>query len=203
MSSFVFLLLWPECAKSELSKGLSTFPFEHEVIDLNERWGCLLPDFDLPYLARHGPERDAVLTLSRSLPFLFYYHSEDHGWGYEILAEGRSVASCDVDYELAWSLGLEMNPALQSAFESGEMDKAISILETVRQTERFRQKVAEGLSRANPEAFARFGLEPTTIEKLRELLTVENVIRDDGSDRLVLEFRKLIGLNEGWDEPTL
>jgi hypothetical protein len=144
-----------------------------------------------------------MLAASKRLPFLCFYDAEDHGWGYEVLAEGRSVAQCDVDYELSFWLGLEMEPAVRSALAGNQMDQVSSILRSVRQTERFRQQVAEGLSRANPDEFVRFGFGSAVIEKIKELLTVENVIRDDESHRLVLEFRKLIGLNKRWDEPTL
>lgn len=144
-----------------------------------------------------------MLAVSRSLPILYFYDAEDHGWGYEVLAEAASVARCDIDYELSYRLGLEMEPSLRATVAGGQMEQAESVLETVRQTERFRRKVSEGLARANPDEFARFGLEPATIARLHELLTPDSVIRDDESHELVIEFRRLIGLNERWDEPTL
>ena len=96
MSEFTAAVLYRPRYAAQVAHAPGIDDFVKEDDELNAHWRYLL--LRDPFLVE-PPQIEWLFQLSQTVPLLYYYHAEDHGWGYRIFKDGTEVARLDVDYE--------------------------------------------------------------------------------------------------------
>lgn len=189
---------------SEFSVGalflnVDRYDLEDQIIDLencfihelNENW-CVLLFEDEWVQSRETAEW--LLDLSQITPLLYFYHAEDHGWGYRLLHNGHEQAYASINYdleiELATQLAAERYPG-QNPFEIFDQ-----LSEELNQSGAYRQALTDLLANKNVEAFRVFDLDDQQVKTLDHLLSIDTMLEDDCLVDNVDQFKEILDIEE-------
>lgn len=103
MSEFTTGILYLAADSGKLDQSQIPAPFY--VRTLNPRWMALFVD---EYQVTRDLMTEWLKKLSEQFPCLYFYHAEDHGWGYQLYTKGAAAASLDVSYDLWFELTLQL-----------------------------------------------------------------------------------------------
>lgn len=151
------------------------------IITLNPSWICLVMEQDKYFMndIDKRPIANNLIELSKQAPILFFAYPEDHGFGFSILHDGKTVNSFYLDY-----MGFDKPSPVPSDFQStNRTDKSIK------------------QANVNVEAFRLFECSDKQIEELANLLNIE--LRGDDLYTIPNKFKRLLDLQEmefvSWD----
>jgi hypothetical protein len=105
MSEFTAGILFLAKHTDEVQVAAQELNQRYIVRKLNEEWAALFPEDsnirrpELTYWLRKH---------SHLIPFLYFQHPADHGWGYNIFKDGQEVASLYLSYELDFNMWLDL-----------------------------------------------------------------------------------------------
>jgi hypothetical protein len=165
------------------------------VRKLNEKWASLFPEDSnivKPELANWLHKH------SYTVPFLYFQHAEDHGWGYNIFKNGQEVASLDINYELDFHIWLDLAEQRYPGIDViGSLDDAIAeaLRREVANSEAYIRAVQDQFKHKNLIQLASFDIPKQSITDLDILITPERYLSDYGFDQ-VEEFKETIGITE-------
>ena len=98
MSSFAYgnLVLSKNQELVEIGKAENCY-----IVSLNAKWVCYLTPNDMAVADCISAEHFGkdVLEISQKTPVLYFFHPEDHGWGFGVVENGQVTSSFSMDYE--------------------------------------------------------------------------------------------------------
>ena len=132
---------------------------------------------------------------------LYFQHSEDHGWGYNLFHSGAEKASLDVNYSIAEGTMLELaektypgvDPYGELSFETRDL-----LYSQVLESDGYRQEIEAQYGNVGVKEFAVFGFSLNEIVQLQEILTPEKYEQPIESLPQVEAFKKVLGIDETW-----
>ncbi|MBB3111814.1 hypothetical protein FHS18_003882 [Paenibacillus phyllosphaerae] len=163
MSEFTYGNIIRTADKAKLIEHL---PSGTPLLPLGENWLAFFTTEDGELGASEELE-----ALSAHCPVLYFFHLEDHGWGFEIHHQGEIVSNLQVIYEL---IGEDLGELLDMNDQPLEL---------------------EDYENQNPdaEAFKLFGLDDAKIAAIQELLAGDLTFDED--DFVAVEqFKALLGI---------
>lgn len=215
MSEFTFGLLYRRQDADALDARLVDVDFVNDHDSLNADWHVATLDMDAVSVL-FEPEPDgwpeearemkqaivgALLFLSQTAPLLFFYNTEDHGWGFRLFHQGEECARFDLNYEADYQIA----EAILRAAHPGDDIHRVCTAEAweaahrkARDSDAWLAQLHEGLAQAHPERFAVFGLSPETIASLGDLLAEMSLknVAGEAFHEPVERFKALLGIEE-------
>lgn len=171
----------------------------HLLRVLNEKWLVLL----VQHLNIQGAGlRTWVIKHSHHFPMLHFVYAEDHGWGYNVFANGELSAHLFVSYEIREKMWLELAEELLP-----DEDDVVGHLRTnciavcsllykeVESSKEYQEKVKAQYHAANPKAFTVFDLPEEAITQLREILTGDYYLALTRSSQVGV-FQRILDIDE-------
>jgi hypothetical protein len=191
MSEFTQGLLFRQYDHIPITEAAKQLQGQHVIEQLNERWNVLLPQVtDNDFWAW-------VRQTSLDAPLLWFYHAEDHGWGYEVFDAGKRAAKCDISYEIEFGMVVDRIEQMMPNRDPMDVyvgDNALTqrLHDEVRRSDAYRARVQQQFKDSNAAVFAAFGFSTETIQAVNDLLNADTFLRDASAQ--ALKFRELINL---------
>jgi hypothetical protein len=177
--------------------ALANLEKPHIYQDLDEKWSAIFIDNVNIHYNPDDPARLWALKHSTDFPMLYFQHSEDHGWGYNLFHEGREKASLDVNYSIPEGSMLELAEKIYPGVDPyGELSFEIhdSLYSQVYASESYRQEIEAQYVNIRPEEFAVLGLSADDIVQLRDVLTAKRYEERIDNVSQVEAFQKVLGI---------
>jgi hypothetical protein len=210
MSEFTYGLLYRSSDAAALDPLLDNLAFVNDHDILNDTWHVATLDQDAYGLLAQPegtwPEDFDIHTqlqeVSQAAPLLFFYNAEDHGWGYQLLHQGREVACFDLSYEADYFIA---EAALKTAHPDQDIHQCCTADEwetahkEARASSTYLSQLRKGRLTANPAQFAVFGLAPKALSDLDALLSESSLLHALGGEAfftLVERFKAILGIEE-------
>jgi hypothetical protein len=145
-----------------------------------------------------------IVRMTTKVPVLYFYNFEDHGWGFTILHQGRTVSAFDYSYE---NEEIELQNYVQERFPE---EDALELLYVNPGSDDFRDKmnkefykerskeerVKELLERLDVDAFALFEVDSVELEQLRNLFGFDSLASLQDPFTLIDDFKAILGIEE-------
>lgn len=147
-----------------------------------------------------GPAPKHIQLLSAEAPVLYFYNFADHEWGYQLIHQGKEIATLHIAYEyeeeIVFHTAEERYP--ESDFTElllgGTLEK---IREELEAASVFEQKLEELFNDSHPEQFQLLGASGEQIEQLREILSLSFINRNiNQAMELSDKFKEILGIEE-------
>lgn len=172
-----------------------------KISDLNSKWMVLLTE-DV-YIESEVPKY--IIDISERTPIMYFFNYEDHGWGYRIFHNGEEVSKLTIDYELGYTMVLEKaeekyteEDDIINFLHSSDIGREVynEIVQEVINSSEYYSVVEKQFSHKNVENFKLFDIDGEDINKLIDLLTIDNYSKIDQLLELVNVFKKIVHINE-------
>jgi hypothetical protein len=167
---------------------------------LNDKWSVFFTESTK--VSDAYPED--ILQMTASVPILYFYNFEDHGWGFTILYQSRVVSAFHYSYE---DDEIELLNYVQERFP--EQD-AVELLYINSDSDDFRVRIVEEFDKAyskedkvkklimslDVDAFALFNIDSSGLDKLRDVFCMESLVSLQNHFTLVDNFKAIVDIQE-------
>jgi hypothetical protein len=143
--------------------------------NLNEKWSVIVFEDANP---QNEPVHSWIVRHSKDFPMLWFSHSADDGWGYELFHAGERKAAFEVSYNisiyLVQDLAEQLHPGIDfyDAWATGALEFE-PLHKQVEASEAYNQRVASQYINPGVEEFAVFGFSSVVISRLHNILRPE------------------------------
>ncbi|WP_139999798.1 hypothetical protein [Paenibacillus paridis] len=167
---------------------------------LNDKWSV----FFTKGTEVSGTYPEDIIKMTTSLPILYFYNFEDHGWGFTILYQSRVISAFDYSYEAD---AIELHNYVQERFPE---EDAIELLYIKPNSDDFRvkmfkefykehskeDKVKKLIKSLDVDAFALFNIDSGGLDKLRDVFSMESLMNLQNHFTLINDFKETIDIKE-------
>jgi hypothetical protein len=138
-----------------------------------------------------------IIKMTTSVPILYFYNFEDHGWGFTILYQSRVVSAFDYSYE---EDQIELQNYVQERFPEEEAvellymnpdsdDFSFKILKEFYKEHSKGDKVKKLIMSLDVDAFALFNIDSGGLHKLRDVFCIESLVSLQDHFTLILRLQ--------------
>ncbi|WP_342564609.1 hypothetical protein NST84_05405 [Paenibacillus sp. FSL R7-0345] len=166
------------------------------IMQLNEQYIAYL----IEDTYNSGPAPEHIQLLSEEAPVLYFYNFADHEWGYQLIHQGKEIATLHIAYEYEEEMVLHTAEVRypESDFREllfgGTLEK---IREELESASVFEQKLQELFDNSRPEQFQLLGASGEKIEQLLEILSISFINRNiNEAMELSDKFKEILGIEE-------